>query len=456
MRKTYRLLLSATLLLLSVQSIHSQRSSSSASLYLQREEQPDPVVYLPAPPDTCSYAYIDDFAQWQWGKTIRYTARGERASEESLSGASIMARIFSDATGIKIGRSETPAIYKLLSRSYSTAEQSYKNAKEKYMRTRPFAQYHEHPTGRYDNERSMRGSGSYPSGHTSRGMASALVFAELMPEYQDTILRRGFEYGESRLIVAAHYQSDVYAGYTCASVCVAVMHSVPEFQEDFEAARAEYIKIAGQKKDQVIGYPDGRRILSEPVDTASSRYYADVAQYFAAKTERSTARGEQARADADLDYEAVMSNFSDALGLKIDAKSTPAMAALVRESRNALQRNALDLGYVSKFRKRPYIQLGDAPFAGANDSQTSSFPSAGSEIGWGIALILSEIAPVHANEILTRGYQMGVSGMITGQSWASDIHAGRIMASGMVARLHADAAFRKLLNDAKKEYESKK
>ena len=93
------------------------------------------------------------------------------------------------------------------------------------------------PTSRSSGRRT---SGSYPSGHTTRGMATALVLAEMAPEYQDTILRRGFEYGESRVIVSAHYQSDVYAGYMCASAIVAAMHSVPDFMTDMEAARKEY------------------------------------------------------------------------------------------------------------------------------------------------------------------------------------------------------------------------
>ena len=456
MKKTLRFILASLVMLSFVQNAYSQfsqrgSSSSSANLYVQREDQPDGGIFLPAPPDTSSVAYIDDFLQWQWGKSVRPTERGERASAESASSTSEMARIYSEALGFKISRSETPAIYNLMSRAYHTAEQASKNPKEKYMRIRPVIQYNEKPTGRSDRLESLRTSGSYPSGHTTRGMATALVLAEMAPEFQDTILRRGFEYGESRIIVSAHYQSDVNAGYMCGSACVAAMHSVPDFITDMEAARAEYYKIAGQQQGKVIGYPDGRRILSKPVDTESYRYYGDVAQYFVAKADRASERGAQAKADADFSYDALLSAFSGPLGVKMDPKTTPALAALIFESRNALLRNALDLADAEKFRQRPYIQLGDAPFAGAVDSVTSSYPSAESEIGWGIALILTEIAPSKANDILKFGYQMGVSGIITGQHWATDISAARIMSAAMVARLNADPKIRKLLNDARKE-----
>ena len=459
MKKIIRLFLASLVMLVSIQNAYSQfpqRSSSSSTqnLYIERENQPDGGIFLPAPPDTSSVAYIDDFMQWQWGKTVRPTERGERASDESASSTTEMARIYSEALGFKISRSETPAIYNLMSRSYHTAEQASKNPKAKFMRIRPVIQYNERPTGKSDRLESLRTSGSYPSGHTTRGMATALVLAEMVPEYQDTILRRGFEYGESRIIVSAHYQSDVNAGYMCAAACVAAMHSVPDFMTDMEAARAEYYEKSGRKPSTVIGYPDGRRILSQPVDTASYRYYGDMAQYLAAKGSRSGKRGDQAKADADCSLDAVLAAFSEPLGIKMDSKSTPALAALLYDTRNALQRNALDLADAAKFRKRPYVQVGDTPFAGAVDATTSSYPSAESEIGWGMALILTEIAPTHANDILTLGYRMGESGMITGQHWATDIVAARIMAAGMVARLHTDAAFNKLLRDAKKEYGS--
>ena len=452
MKRHFKLTLSAFILLLVSQSIFSQYRTQTVNLYVEREDQPDGGIFLPAPPDTSSVAYIDDFVQWQWGKAMRLTERGERASQESASSTTEMARIYSEALGFKISRTETPAIYNLMSRSYHTAEQASKNPKAKYMRIRPVIQYNEKPTGRSDRLESLRTSGSYPSGHTTRGMATALVLAEMAPEYQDTILRRGFEYGESRIMVSAHYQSDVNAGYMCASACVAAMHSTDDFKADMEAARKEYYEKSGRKQDDKNGYPNGLRILNEAVDTASNRYLGDVAQYFAAKAERGTERGAQAKADADYSVEALLKAFSTPIGKNLDSKKTPAMAALLSESRKALLQNASDLASSATFRKSPYVQLGEAPFAGEIEKSRSSYPSAQSEIGWGIALILTEIAPTRANDLLSMGYRIGESGIITGQYWATDITAARILAASMVARLNADVQFRKLLDAARKEY----
>lgn len=453
-----RISVASLLMLSSFQWSYSQfpQRGYTVPLYIERENQPDAGIFLPAPPDTCDVEYIDDFVQWQWGKRVRPTERGERASMESQSGTTEMARIYSEALGFRISRSETPAIYNLMSRSYHTAEQTSKNPKEKYMRIRPVIRFNEIPTGQADRLESLRTSGSYPSGHTTRGMATALVLAEMAPEYQDTILRRGFEYGESRVIVSAHYQSDVTAGYMCASAIVAAMHSTPDFMADMEAARAEYYEKTGRKPSDSNGMPDGRRILSQPVDTASYRYYGDVAQYMEAKGKRATGRGELAKADADCSLESILALFSEPLGVKMDSKSTPKLTALAAEAVKALKANASDLADSAPFRKRPYVQLGEKPFAGADNRTESSYPSAESEIGWGIALLFTEIAPDKANDILSLGFRIGESGIITGQHWATDVTAARIMAALSMARLNSDEGFRKLLTEARKEFDTLK
>ena len=129
---------------------------------------------------------------------------------------------------------------------------------------------------------------------------------------------------------------------------------------------------------------------------------------------------------------------------------------MIKETRNALQANAADLAASAQFRKRPYVQLGEAPFAGEYDSKNSSYPSVESEISWGVGLVLTEIAPGRANDILTLGFRMGESCIITGQHWATDIIAARIMAAAVLAHMNSDEAFKKLLDEARKEYDTLK
>ena len=95
-------------------------------------------------------------------------------------------------------------------------------------------------------EAELAGEGSYPSGHTMRGWTAALLLAEVNPAAADTIFARGWMYGESRVIVGAHWQSDVDASRVAASIGVCALHSSPEFREQMAKAQEEYLEKTGQ------------------------------------------------------------------------------------------------------------------------------------------------------------------------------------------------------------------
>ena len=103
---------------------------------------------------------------------------------------------------------------------------------------------HEH-TATPQFEPELRRNFSYPSGHTLLGWCSALLLSEINPERADTILKRGMMYGESRVIVGAHWQSDVDAGRLAAAAAYARMHSSERFLEQMRLARQEFRCKAG-------------------------------------------------------------------------------------------------------------------------------------------------------------------------------------------------------------------
>jgi len=432
--------------------------TANDTVYVFLKDMPDAGIYLPPPPEMNSTQYADDFAQWQWGKTVRPTDRGQQANDDSQWGIDGMIRVHQGTLGFEISKQKTPAIYKLLYNVLWTENESTHNAKRKYMRTRPFAQYNEHTWGRFDNERELRFNGSYPSGHTALGWSTALVLSEMVPELQDTLLRSGFQYGESRVIVGAHYQSDVDAGYLCGSTAVAVMHASEFFQKDLEAARKEYCKIKGIKNvSQTEGFPDGTKVFDGPVTEDSHRFYGDVIKYFEAQAERETERGEQAKIDADNSTEAILKNFSAPAARELSAKATPAIAALVAYTRDNLVKTAGELGS-STFRERPYVKINprrNKTLISDDEEakkETTSYPSTSSEIGWGVALLLVEIMPREtANDILNRGFEYGRSRVIAGYNYPSDVQTGRLWASATLAHLHTMPEFQKLLKAAKDE-----
>lgn len=436
---------------------HTSAQPDTAKFYIFFDKMPDAGIYLPAPPDTASLSYVDDVIQWQWGKTLRNTPRGALANYDAKWGHEVVAEIFSGIFGFNINPEQTPAIWKLIVKSSYTGHFSTTKAKRKYMRTRPFAQFGEHTWSEYDDDKSLRHNGSYPSGHTSLFWSAALTLAEMAPELQDTILRRAYQYSESRVIVGAHYQSDIEAGRLAASAGYAIMHTNPNFQADIKAARNEFCNLKGIKTEVNASMPQGQKILDAPVDTISRRFYGDVATYWQSKAERNTERGRQAIADADCSDTAFMRIFSPLIGISLSNSETPAIAQLISVSKSAFVDNANSLKNIY-FRKRPYVQLAEPSLIPDTEDayrHSSSYPSSNAQIGWGIALLLAEIAPEHQNEILTRGFEYGRSRIIAGYNYVTDVQAGRFMATTVVARLHANPDFQKLLDKAKKEYNQK-
>lgn len=115
-----------------------------------------------------------------------------------------------------------------------------KKSESRIMRARPFMQFNE-PTPVPEDEEKLRTNSSYPSGHTTMGWAIALVLAEINPDRQDEILQRGFEYGESRVIVGFHYQSDVDHARIITSALVNRLHTNDDFLQQMKKAKKEFL-----------------------------------------------------------------------------------------------------------------------------------------------------------------------------------------------------------------------
>ncbi len=105
-------------------------------------------------------------------------------------------------------------------------------------------------------------------------------------------------------------------------------------------------------------------------------------------------------------------------------------------------------------RERPYaanravLQCDDP---GPNASNSGSYPTGHGAGGWAWALALAELAPARADAILQRGRDFGDSRIICGYHFPSDIEAARLISAGVIARLHADPAFRRDLDAARRE-----
>ncbi len=226
--------------------------------YLTEKQIPDAVVFLPPPPEEGTAQFAYDEAQYQWGKTQRAGARGIRAVREGTTNVDSMAAMFSGAFGRKLSRQMTPKTLLLLDRSIRTFRLGATGPKATYMRLRPYV-FHREGTLIPEDEEGERRSGSYPSGHTVRGWGMALVLAELNPERQDTILKAGYEWGQSRVIAGYHWQSDVDASKLLSSATFARLQSCQAYQEDLSAAREELKALAAADGEAVQAWLRNQR-----------------------------------------------------------------------------------------------------------------------------------------------------------------------------------------------------
>ena len=184
--------------------------ASTPKPYFTSPEMPNALHYLPAPPQSNEMRFAYDTAQYNWGKSMRPTPRGEKARLDAEYSIARIAAIFSPVMGIEISETNTPQIWKLLTDATKTADFACDSAKITYMRKRPYMVFHE-PTLMPEDEEPLSHNGSYPSGHTTLGWTSALILCEINPAAQDALLKEGFEYGQSRVIAGFHWQSDVDA-----------------------------------------------------------------------------------------------------------------------------------------------------------------------------------------------------------------------------------------------------
>lgn len=211
---------------------------------LDSTQMPNAVYFLPAPPDTASAAFQYDKAQYRWGKEQRKdSVRLAIAVNDAIWSINNICKIFSGVLGIEISEQNAPAIYRMLTLGLLTTDQAGKLPKNHYMRTRPYVFFNE-PTIYPADEAWLRTNGSYPSGHTILGWSAALLLTELAPDKADTIMARGYMYGQSRVIAGYHWQSDVDAARLVASAAVARLHADKRFLKLMKKARKEYLKLS--------------------------------------------------------------------------------------------------------------------------------------------------------------------------------------------------------------------
>ena len=212
--------------------------------YFTIDQMPDLVKCLPAPPAWKSQEFQYDSIRYFWGKALRAdSARAAVANSDAVWTLEALFGSFTDQFGLAVSKETTPEIWKLLETSISTIDLIRIRPKAHFLRKRPFEYFNDHILTTWEEDE-LRGEGSYPSGHTIRGWSAALLLAEINPEAANEIFARGWEYGESRVIVGAHWQSDVDASRAAASIAYDKLQTSPAFRKQMSRAVKEFKRLS--------------------------------------------------------------------------------------------------------------------------------------------------------------------------------------------------------------------
>ena len=215
----------------------NQAPSYGVSFLDQGEKVPDALLFLPAPPAFDSSAFTADSIGYVEAKKLRDTERGEQAIDDAKTSIKYYMKRFSPAVGLELNPEDYPELATMMKGVAQDVRGSIQNAKHTYARQRPYQHFHEGtPIPEDECEDDFT---SYPSGHTVRGWALAMLLSNVFPEHASEIMKVGYEIGYSRVIVGFHYLSDVENARYAASAGYTYLCSKEAFQQALKSCRAE-------------------------------------------------------------------------------------------------------------------------------------------------------------------------------------------------------------------------
>ncbi len=198
--------------------------------------------------------------------------------------------------------------------------------------------------------------------------------------------------------------------------------------------------------------PDTIAAVAPPPAPGSARDAADLAIFKATRALEGTARWRLAQNDAILTIPAFLGDFSCAAGARLTEANAPALTRVLRRVAPDIAA-AYDRPKSFYKRPRPYLrETGDicvprsAALAGSWD-----YPSGHAAFAWTWGLILADLAPERAGQIMGRARAFGESRVVCGVHDASAVAQSRVAAATLFAALPSDPAFRADMDAARRE-----
>ncbi len=202
-------------------------------------------------------------------------------------------------------------------------------------------------------------------------------------------------------------------------------------------------------------FADPLKLVPPPPAEGTALFETDKQAYKDGLKLKGTKAWEEARMPPILNQHTLGKLFSVAMGMELSEEKTPAIVNLL----NLASGDGMNVSRIVKRhykRLRPYLYFREHTCATLEEEErnrySGSYTSGHSVSGWVSALVLSEINPDRANELLKTGRYIGDSRVICGFHWKSDVEQARLLASYVYAQLHAEPDFIEAMQKAKAEF----
>lgn len=148
----------------------------------------------------------------------------------------------------------------------------------------------------------------------------------------------------------------------------------------------------------------------------------------------------------------LVKDFSCAVGAELTAENVPTLLVI-------LQRTTTDAGAAAEKAKqlykrtRPYLHNPGNICIEKTEALGKSFdyPSGHASLGWTAGLVMAQLAPDRASDVLARGRAYGESRLVCGVHNMSAVEAGRTNAAGVFAALQSSSEFQAMMTKARGE-----
>ncbi len=236
------------------------------------------------------------------------------------------------------------------------------------------------------------------------------------------------------------------------SVAVATLGAGATYAADDKAVQAAISRLGKGYLDPKA-VPEAALFIPDAPAKGSKTEARDLEAQKAAIKLQGGPRWKLATDDADVFTPKATGAMSCAAGFEISPEATPKLDALLRRTMTdfALSTRTAKAKYQ---RARPFM-VNKKPNCTPDWDKAlrgdGSYPSGHATIGFGWSLIVAELVPERAALLTARGRAFADSRRVCNVHWLSDTQEGAIAAPAVLARLHAEPAFRADMDAARAE-----